>query len=134
MNQWDERQLQLQVHVPIVGWALVISNALFLAFAVFLWVLLAGIGFATRAAEPRPILIILGTGLAIFFSLLSVPGLAAGIGLLARKHWGRILGIVVSMLGLLNFPLGTLIGIYALWVLFQNSAQAYFGAPKAPGQ
>jgi len=132
MNQLDERQLQ--VHVPIVGWALVISNALFLVLAVFLWVLLAGIGFATRAAEPRPILIILGTGLAIFFSLLSVPGLAAGFGLLARKNWGRILAIVVSMLGLLNFPLGTLIGVYALWVLFQDSAQAYFGAPKATGQ
>ena len=96
--------------------------------------MLAGIGFATRAAEPRPVLIIPSTGLAIFFSLLSVPGLAAGFGLLARKNWGRILAIVVSMLGLPNFPLGTFIGAYALWVLFQDSAQAYFGAPKAVGQ
>jgi hypothetical protein len=28
---------------------------------------------------------------------------------------------------LLNFPLGTLIGIYALWALMQDSAAEYFG-------
>jgi hypothetical protein len=132
MNQLDERQLQ--VHVPIVGWALIISNALFLVLALFLWVLLAGVGIASGDPQARTILTIVGTAVAMLLSLLSIPGLAAGFGLLARKHWGRILGTVVSILGLLNFPLGTLIGVYALWVLFQDSAQAYFGAHQAAGQ
>ena len=130
MNQLDERQMQ--AHVPIVGWTLIISNALFLVLAAFLWVLLAGVGIASGDPQARAILPIVGTAVAIFFSLISVPGLVAGVGLLRRKSWGRILAIVVSILGLLNFPLGTLIGAYALWVLFQDSAPAYFGAPTAP--
>ncbi len=132
MNQLDERQLQ--IHVPIVGWTLIISNALFLVLAAFLWVLLAGIGIASGEPDARAVLTIVGTALAMFFSLIAVPGVVAGAGLLRRKSWGRILAIVVSILGLLNFPLGTIIGAYALWVLFQDSAQAYFVAPKAPGQ
>lgn len=40
-----------------------------------------------------------------------------GYGLLTRKPWGRVLGIVVSILALLKFPIGTGLGIYTLWVL-----------------
>jgi hypothetical protein len=40
-----------------------------------------------------------------------------GISLLARKPWGRVLGIVVAILSLVKFPVGTALGIYTLWVL-----------------
>jgi hypothetical protein len=33
---------------------------------------------------------------------------------------------VVSFLNLLNIPIGTVIGGYSLWVLFQDSASSYF--------
>jgi hypothetical protein len=49
--------------------------------------------------------------------------------LLRRKNWGRILAIIVGVLDLANFPIGTAIGIYSLWVLLQDGASAYF----APG-
>jgi hypothetical protein len=48
---------------------------------------------------------------------------------LKRKRWGQILGIVVGALSLVNFPVGTLIGIYTLWVLLQEAATGYF-APE----
>ncbi len=129
MNQFDEQQMR--VHVPILGWMLIISNAMFLLLAGFLWILLVGVGVATGEPDARAILSIVGTALAIFFSVLSVPGIAAGIGLLRRKTWGRVLAIVMSILGLLNFPIGTIIGAYALWVLFQNAAQTYFAERPA---
>jgi hypothetical protein len=47
-----------------------------------------------------------------------------------RKSWGRVLAIVVGVLNLINFPIGTLIGIYTLWVLFQNTAADYFVAEQ----
>ncbi|WP_348269857.1 zinc ribbon domain-containing protein [Edaphobacter paludis] len=40
-----------------------------------------------------------------------------GFSLLRRKPWGRVLGIVVAILALLKFPIGTALGIYTLWVL-----------------
>ena len=46
-----------------------------------------------------------------------------GFSLLQRKPWGRTLAIVVSILALFRFPLGTALGIYTLWVL----APAYSG-------
>ncbi len=59
-------------------------------------------------------------------ALLALPGLLAGIGLLRRRNWGRIVAIIVSFLNLLNVPIGTAIGAYSLWVLFQDAATEYF--------
>jgi hypothetical protein len=53
---------------------------------------------------------------------------------LARKSWARILAIVVAILGLMHFPVGTLIGIYALFVLLQDATPSYFTSPRMPVQ
>jgi hypothetical protein len=43
--------------------------------------------------------------------------LIAGLGLLKRAQWGRIVAIVAALLSLLQFPSGTAIGIWTLVVL-----------------
>ena len=49
-----------------------------------------------------------------------------GFGLLRRQSWARVLGIVVAILALLKFPVGTALGIYTLWVLVPSeSAMEY---------
>jgi hypothetical protein len=49
-----------------------------------------------------------------------------GFGLLRRRSWARVIGIVVAILSLLKFPLGTALGIYTLWVLLPTeSAMEY---------
>ena len=40
-----------------------------------------------------------------------------GFSLMTRQSWGRVLAIVVAILSLLKFPIGTALGIYTLWVL-----------------
>jgi hypothetical protein len=127
MNQLSHQQLQ--VHVPIVGWLLIFTNGLFLFIGLCVAALMFTIGFSVNEREALPILLFIGTAMAGFFGVLSLPGLAAGFGLLARQAWARVLAIVVAFLGLLNIPLGTLIGIYAIWVLLQDAANDYF----APG-
>ncbi len=53
-----------------------------------------------------------------FVSLVyATAGIAAGLGLFERKQWARILALVVSILALIQFPVGTALGIYSLWVL-----------------
>lgn len=124
MNQLDEKQLQ--THVPIVGWLLIVTNALFLLLAAFLFALLVGTGLAIGEPEARSILTITGTSLAALFTVLGIPGIVAGAGVLARRSWGRVLAILVAVLSLLNFPIGTIIGIYVIWVLLQEAATTYF--------
>lgn len=128
MNHLNEQQLQL--HVPIVAWLLIVGHAIFLAIAGFIFFLLTSIGVTVHDAQVSGILLIVATSVASLLSLLAIPGLIAGFGLLARQSWARILAIVVAILGLLNFPLGTLIGIYSLWVLLQEASTAYFARPN----
>ncbi len=128
MNQLNEQQLEL--HIPIVAWLLIVGHALFLVIGGFVFLLLTGKGVAAHDAEASSILLIVATGVAGLLGVLGIPGVIAGLGLLARKSWARLLAIVVAILGLLNFPLGTLIGLYTLWVLLQEAATAYFTRPS----
>jgi hypothetical protein len=52
----------------------------------------------------------------VFFAL-GIPSLIAGIGLLKQKGWARTLAIILAVLALASFPIGTAAGIYTLWVL-----------------
>ncbi len=55
--------------------------------------------------------------IATFTVLAAALAMFAGWSLLNRKPWGRALGIIVGILALLKFPVGTALGIYTLWVL-----------------
>jgi hypothetical protein len=124
MNFLNEHQLKL--HVTILGWLYIVGNAIFLLMGAFIFMLLAGIGVASGDSQAMAILSIVGTVVGVLLALLAIPGLVAGYGLLARKAWGRVLAIVVGILGLINFPIGTAIGIYAILVLLQEGATDYF--------
>lgn len=131
MNQLKLQDLQL--HIPIVGWLYLIGSALMLAFGVIGFFMLSSIGVVSGDAQAAMILGTIGTWGGILLLVLSLPGFLAGYGLLKHREWGRILAIVVAFLNLLNFPLGTLLGLYALWVLLQTSAKEYFaGSMLAP--
>ncbi len=92
---------------------------------VILWV-----GYEHWDETPENIRFI--TGLIIFAAWAGVlSGLIAAIGLLNRQTWGRIASIIAAVIALVNlieFPVGTAIGIWTLVVLLnaQNSA-AYKG-------
>ncbi|MBX3268576.1 MAG: hypothetical protein KF831_17900 [Acidobacteria bacterium] len=47
---------------------------------------------------------------------------------------GRTLGIVVAILSLLSFPLGTALGVYALWFFFGDMGKALYNVDGAGGQ
>lgn len=51
---------------------------------------------------------------------------AAGVGLLQHKDWARVFTVVMAVLLLFNFPIGTVIAVYAFWVLFSDDGQKYY--------
>jgi len=68
----------------------------------------------------------LSISLPLLVGFLSTLGLVGGIGLLGFKPWARYIVIVVSALGCLNIPIGTLKGVYCLWVLMQDETVKLF--------
>jgi hypothetical protein len=122
-------QHDVQQHITVLGWLYIVGHALFLIVGGFVFVLLTGIGFGSGDAEAARILPIVGISIGLLLMALPLPGLAAGYGLLTHKPWARILAMVVGVLSLLNFPLGTIIGIYTFVVLMQPAAADYFATP-----
>jgi hypothetical protein len=66
---------------------------------------------------PPPLVCGLLRGVAVALILGALLGLLAGVGLLQRQSWARMLAIVVGVVGLVDMPFGTALGIYTLWVL-----------------
>jgi ABC-type spermidine/putrescine transport system permease subunit II len=122
----------MQQHVTIVGWLHIVSNALFLLVGLCGLLFFAGIGIVTGDRTAMEILGIIAIVAALFCAVIALPGILAGYGLLKRQKWGQILGIIVGILSLVNFPIGTAIGLYTLFVLFQEAATSYF-APQEAG-
>jgi hypothetical protein len=127
MNQLTTRQVQ--EHVTILGWLYIVGNSFFLVIGGFVFMLLSGVGAVSRDPEALVVLSVVGSTVALLMMALAVPGLLAGYGLLRRKAWARVLAIVVGFLGLMNFPVGTAIGLYTFWVLMQDTAFDLFFAP-----
>ncbi len=55
-----------------------------------------------------------------------ILGIIGGIGLFAKQHWARILVLILSAIDLINFPIGTAVGIYTIWVLVQAETAEIF--------
>jgi hypothetical protein len=51
--------------------------------------------------------------------LTTLPALIGGIGLLKKQPWARVLLFVVAVFELFSFPIGTAVGIYTLWALWE---------------
>jgi hypothetical protein len=72
--------------------------------------------------------VILGTIL-----VTSLPCLILAFGLLNFRPWARILGLVLSALLLLHFPFGTVVALYAFWVLLRPQTEALFRDAETTG-
>ena len=69
-------------------------------------------------------------GAALIVPLLAFFGLAvaAGIGVLKVKRWGRIVAIIHSAVSLLSRPIGTIIGALILAYMLKPQTKEYFKA------
>lgn len=132
-------------HVNILGILCIVFGGMGLIAAAVVFILLVGTGIASGVAsgegEAMAVLSIIGIIIAGIAIISSLPSLIVGIGLLKYKQWARILGIIVAIINLPGFPVGTAIGIYGLWVLFNDDTIRLFeqGGPapvqtQAPAQ
>jgi hypothetical protein len=126
----------METHVKVLA-ALEIAMGGLGLFAAFLLMLVFG-GVASAigisgdpdATIALPVIGFTGTALVTFLIVLSLPGIITGIGLFRLRPWSRIAGIVLSILGLVVMPFGTILGAYGLWVLFSKETERLFSAPS----
>ena len=118
--------MRMENHVTAVG-ALHIGLSIFgLILGAFIFIFLTAIGFVSHDDNALVILATIGTIASIFFFVICIPGIIGGIGLLKRKEWARILILIVSALDLINFPIGTALAVYSIWVLVQDDTVKLF--------
>lgn len=63
---------------------------------------------------------IFGLLIALAIAASTIPSLIAGFGLIKRRHWAAVAALVAGVLCLPVFPIGTGVGLYAIWVFLQD--------------
>jgi len=116
----------MESHVKLLGTLYIILGVLGLLAAELFFFVLLGAGLLSGDGEALAVTSIVGTSIAGLLTLVSAPGVICGIGLLQRKPWARVLVLILGCINLANFPLGTALGIYTLWVLINRDVEPIF--------
>ena len=123
----------MEKHLNVVAALQIGFSVLWIVIGIVILFVLSMIGGFVDDKDANFVLPLIGQIVAAFLFLISVPGVIAGIGLLKRKEWGRILTLVLSVIGLMNVPIGTAVGVYCIWVLVQEETIALFKpVPTSP--
>jgi hypothetical protein len=104
----------MNTHVKVVGWLWIVNGLLSILMAVTGLAIINWPGVVSDSGDA----LLASSGVLCFF----LPGI------IKYKAWARILAIVLALLNLILFPIGTVIGIYTLWVMFNDEAEALFEA------
>ena len=116
----------MEKHVTLVAAINIGFGVLGALLGIFIFVVVVGGGILSGDPDAIRITTIVGTAVGSFLILLSIPEIIGGFGLLKYKPWARILIIIVACTDLLFIPIGTVIGIYELWVLLQDETAKLF--------
>ncbi|HLK20304.1 MAG TPA: zinc ribbon domain-containing protein [Bryobacteraceae bacterium] len=86
-------------------------------------------GFGFPVGEILPAVL---STMGLISLVLAAVGFVVGFGLMERRPWARTLAIVVGIIALLHPILGTILGIYTLWVLLPGDAEAEYRGMSRP--
>ncbi len=117
---------RMKKHLTIVGILQIVFGAFLLLAALAVGFLFTLAGTVVNDPFVSGILGIIGIPLVIIMLVFGAAMIAGGIGIIYCKPWARIVTMVMASIGLLNIPVGTLKGVYILWVLLQTETIALF--------
>jgi hypothetical protein len=116
----------MEQHINIIAALNIIFGTIKLLIGLILLGILMTGGLVADDPGAFALTTIIGIIIALFFAVKSLPEIIGGLGLLKRKLWARILIIILGCLDLIEFPIGSAIGIYTLWVLLNEETVAIF--------
>ena len=90
----------------------------------WLWVVYSGLVVVGATAGMLVFLFAVGddrtAGELLFLAVGSLIGVVGGVGLMMRRSWARVLVLILGILHLMAFPVGTALGAYTMWVLLKT--------------
>ena len=116
-------------HKKIIGLIYIIFSAFWLLMLLFfdqfigMMLEFASMDYPSTDNEATWIFNIMSSlfwGIAIIFL---IPRLFIGIGLLNKAKWANIPALVYGVISLLNFPIGTVLGVYVILVFTQKKPE-----------
>ncbi len=122
--------MKIESHIALIAALRIGLGVLGLLAGCLAGAMLLGPGLLVFSFEGDPtaltILGLIAAFVATLLFVLSVPSIIAGIGLLKRWPWARLLTMVLAAFDVVNVPVGTLIAVYTFWVLMQPQAEQEF--------
>ena len=112
----------MNTHIKAVGWLWIANGALSVLMALIGLTVINWPGVIPSARDS----ILVSIGALCFFLPGVIAYVLAGYGLLKYKSWARILAIILAILNLILFPIGTALGIYTLVIMFNEEVKALF--------
>ena len=128
----------METHVKVVAVLYIVMGALNLLAAMLfgLGTGIAGMAIGMSgdpdAGAALPIVGMAGGAIVVFLLILGIPPIIVAMGLMKRREWARIAGIVIAALSIFHFPFGTVLGIYALWTLLNSETARLMGEGSRP--
>lgn len=126
-------------HNNLLGIFILIQGGIVFLTGLMLTLIYGGVGLAMLGMSRHEeemftggFMLAFGLIFGIVMLIVSSLYLFTGLKIRKQRNIGRILGIVVSILSLFSFPLGTALGIYGLWFFFGDAGKSlYSGMPQA---
>ena len=122
---------EMAKHINILGSLFLACSLLMISFGFAVNYFVPIAGEISGNSDAMRITSIIGESIGIFLFIIAIPGLICGYGLLTKKSWGRIFGIILSCLSLISIPFGTAIGIYGLWILFKDETKQLLSSQQS---
>ncbi|PAB58231.1 hypothetical protein [Anaeromicrobium sediminis] len=104
-------------HIKIIGIAYMIYSGLALVLVAFVGLFASGLSLFTGEMGVILPVAAMSNIIIVILLIVSLPGILGGYYLMKGKSWARILIIVLSIFNLANFPLGTILGAYSIYIL-----------------
>ena len=120
----------MDTHVKVVGWLWIVWGV---ASILMVIIGLTVINWPGNVPSPRDSLIAT-SGVLCFFLPGIIVEFVAGSYLLEFKAWARILAIILGIINLPFFPIGTALGIYTLVIMFNEETKALFRGKGTPAE
>jgi hypothetical protein len=116
----------MEKHVTLVAAFKMGMGILGFLGAIVVVVVVPWAGRFTGDPDVMDLLNFIGKIVGVIVMGIALMSLIAGIGLLSRKPWARVLTLLLAVLDLLAIPFGTVLGIYVIWVMLQDDTVALF--------
>ena len=126
-------------HNKIVGILLMAHGGLQALVMIFLGLVYGGLGAMFLVAGKKDekfvglVFIVMIFVIGFVFLLFIIPQIWGGWKMIKEKPGAKTWGIVGSIISLLNFPLGTAVGVYGLWFLFGEMGKSFYSGLTGSG-